>query len=155
MLTYYQGTAKQRRALGAYIKLLRAADSVRNRAMAHLAAENLTAGQFGTLEVLLHRGPLCQKEIAAKLLVSGGNITMVIDNLEKRGLVERRRNRNDRRYISVTLTASGRHLISRIFPRHVTRVVEEMSLLAPAEQDQLGILCRRVGKKIGKKEERS
>lgn len=147
MLTHYQGTAKERRALGAYIKLLRAADSVRQRATAHLAAEDVSGGQFGVLEVLLHRGPLCQKEIADKLLVSGGNITMVIDHLEKRGLVERKRSREDRRYIRVTLTRRGEHLISRIFPRHVARVVEEMSLLAPAEQDQLGNLCRRIGKK--------
>ena len=151
MLTYYRGTFGERRALGAYIKLLRAADSVRVRAMAHLAASGLTPSQFGALEILLHRGPLCQKEIAAKLLVSGGNITMVIDNLEKRGLVERRRNRDDRRYITVALTAAGRHLISRIFPRHVVRVVEEMGLLSPAEQDLLGSLCRRLGKKEGKR----
>ena len=39
MLTYYQGTARERRALGAYIKLLRSADSVRNRAMDHLAGD--------------------------------------------------------------------------------------------------------------------
>lgn len=147
MLTYYQGTAKERRALGAYIKLLRAADSVRNRAMDHLAADSLTPSQFGVLETLLHRGPLCQRDIASKLLVSGGNITMVIDNLEKRRLVERRRSRDDRRYITVTLTPSGRHLISRVFPRHVARVVEEMSVLTPAEQDLLGNLCRRVGLK--------
>lgn len=147
MLTYYQGTARERRALGAYIKLLRAADSVRNRAMDHLDAEGLTPSQFGTLETLLHRGPLCQKDIAAKLLVSGGNITMVIDNLEKRRLVERRRSRDDRRYITVTLTAAGRHLISRVFPHHVARVVEELGTLTPAEQDLLGSLCRRVGLK--------
>jgi len=151
MLTYYQGTAKERRALGAYIKLLRAADSVRNRAMDHLAADGLTPSQFGTLETLLHRGPLCQKEIAAKLLVSGGNITMVIDNLEKRHLVERRRSRDDRRYITVTLTASGRHLILRVFPRHVARVVEEMGMLTPAELDLLGNLCRRLGLKEAKR----
>ena len=152
MLTYYQGTAKERRALGAYIKLLRAADSVRNRAMDHLSGSGLTPSQFGTLETLLHRGPLCQKDIASKLLVSGGNITMVIDNLEKRGLVVRRRSRDDRRYITVTLTASGRHLISGVFPRHVARVVEELSVLTPAEQDILGNLCRCLGKKTGLKE---
>ncbi len=151
MLTHYQGTAKERRALGTYIKLLRAADSVRNRAMDHLTGTGLTASQFGTLEMLLHRGPLCQKAIATKLLVSGGNITMVIDNLEKRGLVERRRSRDDRRYVSVTLTAPGRHLISRVFPRHVVRVVEELSTLTPAEQDLLGNLCRRLGKKEAKR----
>ena len=115
--------------------------------MAHLTKDKLTPGQFGTLEVLLHRGSMCQKAIADKLLVSGGNITMVIDNLEKRGLVERQRSRDDRRYITVALTEGGRHLISRIFPRHVVKVVKEMSLLSPEEQDQLGALCRRIGKK--------
>jgi MarR family 2-MHQ and catechol resistance regulon transcriptional repressor len=147
MPTHYRGAQREVQALDAYIKLLRAADAVRARAGSHLAAEQLTGSQFGVLEALLHLGPLCQRAIAGKLLVSGGNITLVIDNLEKRGLVQRRREQDDRRYITVSLTAAGRRLIERVFRRHVARVVEEMETLSRPEQRQLGALCRRIGKK--------
>ena len=56
-----------------------------------MAAFDLTISQFGVLEALYHKGPLCQRDIAAKILKSTGNITMVIDNLEKRELVRRER----------------------------------------------------------------
>ena len=50
-----------------------------------IGSADLTMGQFGVLEALLHLGPMCQQELGAKLLRSGSNITIVIDNLEKRG----------------------------------------------------------------------
>ena len=58
---------------------------------------DVTVSQFGVLEALHHLGPLRQGEISAKLLRSGGNITLVVDNLEARGLVQRTREANDRR----------------------------------------------------------
>ena len=81
----------ERRALSAYTKLMRAAESITGRTSRILAASNLTVSQFGILEVLFHKGPLCQRELAAKILKSTGNITMVIDNLVKQNLVRRAR----------------------------------------------------------------
>jgi MarR family 2-MHQ and catechol resistance regulon transcriptional repressor len=48
-----------------------------------LAEPKLTISQFGVLEALYHKGPLCQRDIASKILKSTGNITLVIVNLEK------------------------------------------------------------------------
>jgi len=53
-------------------------------------------------------------ELATKILKSNANMTMVIDNLERRGLVARRRQDNDRRCIDVHLTRSGSELIETI-----------------------------------------
>lgn len=50
------------------------------------------------LEALYHKGPLCKRDIAAKILKSTGNITLLIDNLEKNGLVRRERDNEDRRF---------------------------------------------------------
>ncbi len=61
------------------------------------------------LESLYHRGPLRPREISARLLKSGGNITLVVDNLEKRGLVRRQRDSVDRRVVVVSLTEKGRN----------------------------------------------
>ena len=145
MGTRYPGTKEENRALDAYIKLSRAAESVSARIHRHLEAEQLTATQFGVLEALLHLGSLSQRELAQKLLRSGGNITLVIDNLEKRQLVKRMRAPKDRRVVSVCLSEKGEQLISEIFARHVAVVVDEMSILTETEQEELSHLCRRLG----------
>lgn len=146
MGTRYQGTPAEVRALDAFIKLVRAADSVSSRIHRHLDASQLTISQFGVLEAIYHLGPLTQRELGAKLLKSGGNMTLVIDNLEKRQLAKRDRQTDDRRCILVHLTEQGRALIEEVFPRHVAAVVQEMGLLSAAEQEELARLCRRLGK---------
>lgn len=133
------------RALDVYIKLMRAAESVSARIHRPLAAVDLTVSQFGVLEALLHLGPLCQRELGEKILRSGGNMTVVIDNLEKRGLARRVRSTEDRRYISVHLTEAGEKLISGIFPAHVEAVVAEIGVLDAGEQQTLAQLCRKLG----------
>lgn len=145
MGTHYKGSPREVRALEAYIKLTRASESVNAKLMSQLSVENLTTSQFGTLEALYHLGPLCQKAIGQKILKSGGNITLVVDNLEKRGLVERVRNTDDRRFITVGLTAAGRALIERVFPEHAGRIVEAMKSLTAQEQEQLSALCKKLG----------
>ena len=147
MGTRYLGTQEQVLALDTFIKLVRATETVSNRIHRHLAETDLTVSQFGVLEALFHLGPLNQRDLAEKLLKSGGNMTLVIDNLEKRELVKREREVDDRRCIKVCLTQKGHQLISRIFPSHVAAVVNEIGILTPDEQEELGRLCRKVGKK--------
>lgn len=147
MPTHHQGTKDEVRALDAFIKLVRCVESVTTRTHLHLDAAGITPRQFGVLEALFHLGPLYQRDIARKLLKSEGNVTLVIDNLEKLGLVERQRSETDRRYFSVCLTEEGRRLMGDVFPRHVEAIVAEMSVLTPAEQEELGRLCRKLGKR--------
>lgn len=140
-------TAGEQRALNSYTKLMRAADSVTSRTTRAMAASDLTVSQFGVLEALFHKGALCQRDIATKILKSTGNITMVIDNLEKRGLVRRERGVEDRRYITIQLTDAGEKLIAEVFPRVQAAIVAEFGILEAAEQDELGRLCRILGLK--------
>lgn len=147
MGTRYRGSQEEVRALDAYIKLSRAAESVSTRIHRHLEKDKLSVSQFGVLEALLHLGALSQQELGQKLLKSGGNITLIIDNLEKRQLVKRERSTRDRRVVKVHLTEEGKELISAIFPHHVAILVEEMSILTDAEQEELSRLCRKLGKK--------
>lgn len=136
-------------ALNTYTKLMRAAESVTNRTSRLMAEDGLTISQFAVLEALYHKGPLCQRDIAAKILKSTGNITLVIDNLEKRGLVRRERDSEDRRYLTVHLTSDGTALIAQTFGRVKDAIVSEMSLLSQSEQQQLGSLCKKLGTKGG------
>ncbi|BCS53364.1 MarR family winged helix-turn-helix transcriptional regulator [Geobacter sp. SVR] len=135
------------RALNTYTKLMRAAESVTGRVNRSMAEFDLTISQFGVLEALYHKGPLCQRDVAAKILKSTGNITLVIDNLEKRGLVRRERDTEDRRYLTVHLTGEGTSLIARAFAKVEAAIVSEMSSLAQPEQELLGTLCKKLGLK--------
>lgn len=132
-------------ALATYVKLMRAADAVTRRVHRHLAKAGLSVTQFGVLEALHHLGPLCQRDLGRKLLKSGGNMTLVIDNLERAGLVERRRDQRDRRFLAVHLTAAGKALMAEIFPRHVREVEREFAVLSDQEQAELARLCRKLG----------
>jgi len=138
---------KEKRALNTYTKLMRAAESVTGRTSRIMAASDLTISQFGILEALFHKGPLCQRDLATKILKSTGNITMVIDNLERRRLVRRERTAEDRRYITIHLTNEGQLLIAEVFPRVMATIMEEMGILKEAEQNELGRLCRMLGLK--------
>ncbi len=149
MGTHYKGTQEEVLALDAFIKLVRAAGSVSGRVESRFSAIGLTVSQFGVLEALLHLGPLHQKDLAAKILKSTGNITMVVDNLEKRGLVARERDQEDRRHYFVRITDAGTRLIADFFPGHVRRITEEMGRLSKEEQVTLGRLCRKVGLATG------
>jgi len=131
--------------LNTYTKLMRAAESVTSRVNRFLTPFNLTISQFGVLEALYHKGPLCQRDIAAKILKSTGNITLVIDNLEKRGLVRRERGSDDRRFLTVHLTDEGANLIAQAFARVEAAIVADMAALTAREQEELGILCKKLG----------
>jgi len=139
------GETAEQRALDVYVKLHRCTDVLRARSSQFFAEHGLSYSQFATLEVLYHVGPLCQRDIAAKVLKSGGNLTMVVDNLEKAGLVDRRPAAEDRRQKVVRLTPKGRKLIAGIFPEHAARITAAMAVLSAREQEQLARLCRKLG----------
>jgi len=145
MGTKHHGTAAEKRALDTYIKLRRAVNAVGLREGEVMRGAGLTESQFGALEALHHLGPLCQRELAAKVLKSAGNMTTVVDNLEKRGLVERWREGDDRRVVTVHLTKVGGNLIRKVFPMVVDALVSSFSILSAKDQNQLAALCRRLG----------
>jgi MarR family 2-MHQ and catechol resistance regulon transcriptional repressor len=111
-----------------------------------IAKEGITLTQFNVLEAIYHGGPMCQKELGEKLLKTSGNITMVIDNLEKRELLKRKRRTDDRRYMTVVLSAKGRRFIERILPDYMAGVAEDMQILNTEELEELRRTCRVLGK---------
>ena len=147
----FQGNKKEVRALGTYVKLMRAAESITSRVHKHLSSVGLTVSQFGVLEAIFHLGPLSQRDLGRKILRSSGNITMVIDNLEKRRLVRRERDASDRRMFIIHLTGEGQKLIGKIFPSHAALITNELSVLNPTDQKTLGDLCKKVGVGVNNK----
>jgi MarR family 2-MHQ and catechol resistance regulon transcriptional repressor len=147
MPTHYSGTPQETLALNTFIKLTRSVNSLMSRLSQRGAIGDLTVSQFGVLEALHHLGPMCQNELATKILKSSGNMTLVIDNLEKNHLVSRQRNLDDRRMITIHLTEDGEQLIQQVLPAQVAAITAEMSALTPEEQQNLGDLCRKLGNK--------
>ena len=107
MGTHFKGNKEELLALTSWIKLLRARNSIFKKIRPSMVVNNLTTTQFAVLEVLLHLGPLSQKTIGDKLLISSGNVVKVIDNLERDGLVLREPNNKDRRAYQIVLTKKG------------------------------------------------
>ena len=141
----YRGSNAERLALSTYLKLTRASEGLWNRLAPGLQREDLTPSQFGVLEALYHLGPMHQCDLGERILKSSGNMTLVIDNLEKRALVRRERSLEDRRFIQVHLTPEGERLIRRVFPGHADAITRELAVLTQEEQRTLGNLCRKLG----------
>lgn len=145
MPTHYQGTDEERLALDVFIKLMRAADTVAMTCNRTIRSAGLTPTQFGVLETLYHLGPLHICILAEKHLKSRNNLTTVVDNLERGGLVTRCTDPKDRRAIVVSLTEPGRELIREAIPQHAEEVRFFISKLTVDEQALLNDLLRKLG----------
>lgn len=124
---------------------MRSSEAVRGHLAREVARHGLTPTEFGVLEALYHKGQLLLGEVQRKILLSSGGITYTVDRLVEKGLVERRLCASDRRARYAALTPAGESLMDRIFPLHATAIVDAMSELSAAEQDELIALARKLG----------
>ncbi|QEN08799.1 MarR family transcriptional regulator [Oceanispirochaeta crateris] len=108
----------------------------------------LTLSQFSVLEALYHKGDLRICEIIEKTLSSGGNMTVVVNNLVKDGMVARYQDPDDGRASKICLTDKGRSIIDELFPRHIESLRSLFTSLKEEEKLQLlKILKKLTGKK--------
>jgi len=145
MGNHYQGSLKEVLALDTFVKYLRALDKVKSRIDERTTVGDLHGSQFGTLEMLYHLGPLNQKDVGKKLLISKSNVVSIIDKLEERGLVRRQRSTEDRRCIFIHLTESGQEKIEEVLPGHVAAITHAFHPLTAEDQKELGRICRKLG----------
>ena len=132
-------------AIGMWVKLARASSTFGRLTNVDIQKYGLTGPQFSVIETLGHLGPMKMGDFCSKMLTSGGNITVVIDNLEKDGLVERISCPGDRRAINVRLTSKGEKLFKEIFFQHAQFVTKLASVLNEGEQEQLSHLLKKLG----------
>jgi len=143
--TQFKGLKKTTEALNSYIKLIRSAESLSSKINLELSKYGLTESQFGVLDALFHLGPMKHKEIGKKILKSGGNITMVINNLERRELVQRKRGEQDKRQFIIHLTSKGKNKILETLPKIFKSIKKYFEILSDEEQKDLQRLCKIVG----------
>ena len=109
----------------------------------------LAPADAGILRLLRVEAGLSQQELATKLQIHPSRLVAILDNLEKRGLVERRANPDDRRLYSIHLTKDGGEVLEKI--GKVAREHEDalLSTLTSAERDELAALLLRIADQQG------
>jgi MarR family transcriptional regulator, 2-MHQ and catechol-resistance regulon repressor len=142
---------KADRALGLWVKLARAHALLVKLTSRDISRYGLTPPQFAVIESLGHLGAMKINALSAKMLVTGGNMTIVIDNLEKSGLVERARCTEDRRVIWIRLTEKGEALFKKIFPQHAKFVTGLLEVLTEKEIAELSGLLKKFGTQLQEK----
>jgi len=147
MGTHYKGSLKEENALNSYIKLARAYESINSRLYMRLATEGLTESQFFALDVLYHLGPMNQKNLGSKLSRSEGNITMVVNNLEKQNLIKKKQSNEDKRVYIIKLKNEGRKLYEKVFPIFLKSIMKDFDGIKEKEQIEFQEVCKRIGLK--------
>lgn len=122
--------------LSVWIRIIKAYNLVLRKARGRL--NECTLSQFDVVAHLVReKNGVTSVELSRRLLVTAGNITGLIDRMEKAGLVERKRDAGDRRTIRIHLTAKGRKLAERVIPKHSADIESIFAVLSDAEKNQL------------------
>lgn len=131
-----------------FLVLWKAARAVQAYAEKTITDLEIGGSDFAVLEALLHKGPLPVNEIGKKVLLTSGSITVAVDRLEQKGLVERRAHGTDRRARIVHLTKEGRKVITRAYTQHATDMEQLASAsLTAGERTTLIRLLKKIGYK--------
>jgi MarR family 2-MHQ and catechol resistance regulon transcriptional repressor len=129
-----------------FLVLWKAASAVQACAEKSIAELEMCGSDFAVLEALLHKGPLPVNEIGKKVLLTSGSITVAVDRLETKGLVERRAHGTDRRARIVHLTKEGRNVTRRVYADHAADMERLSSAsLTRAERKTLIRLLKKIG----------
>jgi DNA-binding MarR family transcriptional regulator len=104
----------------------------------------LTPPQFYVLATIGYAGGLPFGEIGAKMMVTVSNLTGIVDRLEEKKLVSRKRDENDRRVVYVMLTEKGAKLYKNTIPLFEKCVGQIFSSLDKPQQKELAVLLRKL-----------
>lgn len=134
------------RSVVVWLRLLRVKMKVGRALGEQLRGWGLNSAQF---DVLAHVGVaegITQQELADSLLVTKGNVTQLLDRMEERGWISRRREGRSNRLF---LTEEGRRLFAEVVPAHEALIDERLSVLLGEEQERLHELLRKLDRALG------
>jgi DNA-binding MarR family transcriptional regulator len=126
-------------SLKLWLRLLACTNLLETEVRSRLRSEfDTTLPRFDLMAQLeRHAGGLKMNELSQRLMVTGGNVTGITDQLEAEGLVVRESDPSDRRAYTVKLTPAGRRVFARMAAAHEQWVIGLFSGLAAAEKDQV------------------
>ncbi len=128
---------EQAAGFAAWMTMMRVHQQIQQRVIDLMALHGLTLAQFDVLLRLHYEEGITQQQLADRMLVTKGNMTGLIDRMERQGWVERRADEQDRRSHLLYLTESGRSKIIEILPQHKNQIWDLMNLLSPGQQKNL------------------
>lgn len=130
--------------LSTLIVFTRAEHSIHRKEYQTIKDHDLTAAQFGVLEALYVKGDLKIGQLIEKILTTSGNMTVVVRNLEKAGLVRKIEDPADKRSTIISLTDLGREKIEEILPSHYQNIIDIFSVLSDEEKMQLKEILKKL-----------
>jgi MarR family 2-MHQ and catechol resistance regulon transcriptional repressor len=128
-----------------FIVLSRAYNSIMELAEKDIRSYGLNPTEFAVLELLYHKGPQALQQIGAKILLSSGSITYVVDKLEQKGYLTRRPCMEDRRITYAEISEKGNEWMSQIFPLHEKVIHNAVAGLTPEETEIVIRLLKKLG----------
>ena len=133
-------------ALRIWLRLLTCTQLIERQVRSRLREQfGSTLPRFDLMSQLeRHRDGLKMNELSRLLMVTGGNITAIVDQLETEGLVERLDHAEDRRAFRIRLTRAGERSFAEMARVHEEWVVELLAGLSRREQDDLLKLLAKV-----------
>ena len=133
-------------ALRIWLRLLTCTQLIERRVRSGLRGDFATTlPRFDLMAQLeRRRGGLKMNELSRLLMVTGGNVTAIVDQLEKEGLVERLDEPDDRRAWLIRLTAAGQKSFAEMARAHEQWIVELLGGLSRREQEELLKLLAKV-----------
>lgn len=133
-------------SLDLYIALSRASEWVNAHGDRDIRNYGLNRTEFGVLELLYHKGAQPIQQIGGKVLMSSGNITYVVDKLEKKEFVKRKTSTEDRRLVFAEITKKGKQFIEEVFPKHAEVIDNAVAGLTAEEKKIASQLLKKLGK---------
>ena len=100
--------------------------------------------EFAVMEFLYIKGEKSIQEIRDRILLASGSATYVVDNLEKKGYVNRKVSQKDKRVTYVKLTKIGENLMDDIFPIHKINTKKIFDDLTEEELDTLKEILKKI-----------
>ena len=134
------------RSMQTWIQILRAFQKIRAKELKYINASGLSMNQFEILEVLYHRGDLNIGAITKLIESTPGNVTVVVKNLVRDGLINTLPSPEDSRVRIVSITEKGKELIGGMFPQHASNLQSYFDVLSDEELIALYDLLRKLQK---------
>jgi len=132
-------------ALSLFKTFARAFKSVSEHSIRDSKEHGFNPTEFSVLELLYTKGPQKLQQIGSRLLLVSGNVTYVIDKLEKNEYIYREQDPKDKRSVYAKLTEKGQAYLDEIYPIHTVRMARAFSGLSIKEQQQLMALLKKAG----------
>jgi MarR family transcriptional regulator, 2-MHQ and catechol-resistance regulon repressor len=145
-------------AIHTWLIIMKASQAVARYSFPPLLAEGLGDSDFRILDLLLHKGPMPVNAIGPKVNLNPGSVSVAVDRLYKKGLVDRVESESDRRVRTVSLTEKGRRVFVPIFRQHAALIKRAFQHVSPDEQRQMEEVLKRIGRRaeeLGEQEDYS